>query len=84
MVSGAYYTHQGWLNPSQSHLVMDDEKDEQQYEALNGHTRTMIWDVSDLSAPFINGNFYSEETSIGALRSTTQYQTVIPNLISLL
>lgn len=68
MDTGAYYTHQGWLNPAQSHLVMDDEKDEQQYTPLDGHTRTMIWDVSDLTAPYISGNFYSEEQAIGKTR----------------
>ena len=61
---GAFYTHQGWLNAEQTHLVMDDEKDEQQYTPLEGHTRSIVWDVSKLDRPFIASNFYSTETAI--------------------
>jgi choice-of-anchor B domain-containing protein len=61
---GSAYTHQGWLNPEQSHLMLDDELDEQEYAPLQGHTRTMIWDVSKLDEPKLTGNFYSEETAI--------------------
>jgi choice-of-anchor B domain-containing protein len=61
---GSAYTHQGWLNAAQSHLMLDDELDEQQYAPLEGHTRTMIWDVSLLDQPTLTGNFYSEETAI--------------------
>ncbi|CAM9203150.1 unnamed protein product [Ectocarpus fasciculatus] len=61
---GAFYTHQGWLNAEQTHLVMDDEKDEQQYAPLNGHTRTMVWDVSKLDRPALVSNFYSTEVAI--------------------
>ena len=61
------YTHQGWLNAAQSHLLLDDELDEQEYAPLQGHTRTMIWDVSLLDQPKLTGNFYSEETAIGTL-----------------
>ncbi len=45
------YTHQAWLTEDHTHLVMDDELDE-----LNGlvdHTRTLIWDVSDLDDPVL-------------------------------
>lgn len=48
-----------------THLMLDDELDEQDYAPLQGHTRTMIWDVSRLDRPILSGNFYSEETSIG-------------------
>lgn len=61
---GAQYTHQGWLNPEQTHLMMDDELDEQKEKSLDGHTRTMIWDVSKLDSPRLIGNFYSSEQSI--------------------
>lgn len=43
---------------------MDDEKDEQQYTPLDGHTRTMVWDVSSLDRPRIVSNFYSSEKAI--------------------
>ena len=62
---GASYTHQGWLNADQSHLVLDDELDEQDYAPLDGHTRTMVWDVSKLNTPKLVSNFYSSEKSIG-------------------
>ncbi|CAE7362793.1 100639221, partial [Symbiodinium microadriaticum] len=61
---GSQYTHQGWLNPEQTHLMLDDELDEQKTESLDGHTRTMIWDVSKLDTPKLIGNFYSSEQSI--------------------
>lgn len=62
---GSQYTHQGWLNPEQTHLMMDDELDEQKTASLDGHTRTMIWDVRKLDTPELIGNFYSSEKSIG-------------------
>lgn len=65
--AGSQYTHQGWLNAEQSHLVMDDELDEQKEASLDGHTRTMVWDVSRLDMPTLIGNFYSSEQSIGRI-----------------
>jgi hypothetical protein len=56
---------QGWLNAEQTHLVLDDELDEQQYSPLEGHTRTMVWDVTKLDRPTLVSNFYSSEKSIG-------------------
>lgn len=44
---------------------MDDELDEQEYAPLDGHTRTMVWDVSKLDSPKLVSNFYSSEKSIG-------------------
>jgi len=61
---GSQYTHQGWLNAEQTHLLMDDELDEQEEASLDGHTRTMIWDVTSLEAPKLVGNFYSPEKAI--------------------
>eukprot|EP01062_Namystynia_karyoxenos_P057180 TRINITY_DN4812_c1_g1_i1.p1 TRINITY_DN4812_c1_g1~~TRINITY_DN4812_c1_g1_i1.p1 ORF type:complete len:618 (+),score=257.14 TRINITY_DN4812_c1_g1_i1:83-1855(+) len=57
-----YYTHQGWLTADQSHLLLDDELDEQYTNEK--HTRTMQWDVSDLSAPKLIGEHISTEMSI--------------------
>ena len=54
------------MNPEQTHLLLDDELDEQKTASLDGHTRTMIWDVSKLDTPVLTGNFYSSEKSIGA------------------
>jgi hypothetical protein len=45
--------------------MMDDELDEQKTASLDGHTRTMIWDVRKLDTPQLIGNFYSSEKSIG-------------------
>lgn len=45
------YTHQAWLTEDHRYLLLDDEMDE-----LNGlvdHTRTLIWDVSDLDDPVL-------------------------------
>jgi choice-of-anchor B domain-containing protein len=44
------YTHQGWLTDDQRHFLVDDEGDER---AFGRNTRTFVWDVSDLDAPFI-------------------------------
>jgi len=59
---GSQYTHQGWLIPSRTHLLLDDELDE--IENANHHTRTMVWDVNDLAKPFIVNSFYNEEEVI--------------------
>ncbi|MGH2541458.1 MAG: choice-of-anchor B family protein, partial [Ardenticatenaceae bacterium] len=54
--AGSGYTHQGWLTDDQVHFLLDDELD----ELNNGHnTRTYIWDVSDLDAAAVIGNFDS-------------------------
>ena len=45
---GSAYTHQGWLTDDQRFFLVNDEGDEQ---AFKHHTRTWIWDVSDLDAP---------------------------------
>ena len=59
--SGYYYTHQGWLNEDQSHLLMNDELDE--LSGPNPHTRTLIWSVEDLDHPVLVNSFYSEKQS---------------------
>ena len=52
--AGAGYAHQGWLTEDQQYFLMDDELDE-----LSGgnNTRTYIWNVSDLDAPVLIGNY---------------------------
>ncbi|MCZ7413964.1 MULTISPECIES: choice-of-anchor B family protein [unclassified Streptomyces] len=49
---GAAYTHQGWLTEDSRHFLMGDELDEY-FDGDN--TRTLIWDVSDLTAPKLLG-----------------------------
>ena len=41
----------------QSHLLLNDELDE--LYSPNPHTRSLIWDVNDLTAPKLVGPFYS-------------------------
>ena len=47
---GSAYTHQGWLSEDHRFFLVNDEGDE---TAFKHPTRTWIWDVSDLRAPFI-------------------------------
>ena len=58
---GSAYTHQGWLTEDQRFFLVNDEGD----EAAFGHpTRTWIWDVSDLDAPFSAANYDGPTPSI--------------------
>jgi len=59
----AQYTHQGWLDESQGFLLMNDELDEL-YGNQDGRTRTLMWDVSDLSRPVNTANFRHETKAI--------------------
>jgi len=55
------YTHQAWLTEDHRYLYMDDELDE-----LNGlvdHTRTLVWDVSDLDDPVLVKEFLNPNTT---------------------
>ncbi|MGH7588950.1 MAG: choice-of-anchor B family protein, partial [Gemmatimonadota bacterium] len=45
------YTHQAWLTEDHRYLLLDDEMDE--LHGLVDHTRTLIWDVSDLDDPVL-------------------------------
>lgn len=56
------YTHQGSLNPAMSQLMMNDETDE--YYGLVSHTRSIIWDVQQLDAPFVISEFFSDQKAI--------------------
>lgn len=59
--TGSGYTHQGWLTEDQVYFLLDDELDEQQ----SGHnTRTYVWNVSNIDAPVLIGNYTS---TIGAI-----------------
>jgi len=60
--TGAVYTHQGWLFEDHSLLLMNDELDE--LEGSNPHTRTMLWDVHDLTKPVLKASHYAEDASI--------------------
>ncbi len=58
---GSAYTHQGWLTEDQRFFLVNDEGDETAF----GHpTRTWVWDVSDLDAPFIASSYDGPTTSI--------------------
>ncbi|MEO8601338.1 MAG: choice-of-anchor B family protein [bacterium] len=58
---GRGYTHQGWLTEDQQYFLMDDETDEQTF----GHnTRTRVWDVRDVNAPYVLGSYYGPVASI--------------------
>ncbi len=55
------YSHQGWLDSTQSYYIHGDELD----EVLTGNkTRTRVWDVTDLDDPEVNGVYDNETTSI--------------------
>ena len=60
--AGSGYTHQGWLTGDQSRFLLDDELDEQQQHLARN--RTIVWDVSDLDAPFVRGVFQGATPSI--------------------
>lgn len=50
------YTHQGWLSEDQRWFYLDDELDELQGHAP--HTRTLVFDVSDLDDPVVAKEFF--------------------------
>jgi choice-of-anchor B domain-containing protein len=60
--NGVQYTHQGWLLPGERYLLLDDELDE--LYGSNAHTRTLVWDVEELTNPKLANSFYSTETVI--------------------
>jgi choice-of-anchor B domain-containing protein len=60
--AGSGYTHQGWLTGDQTRFLLDDELDEQQQHLTK--TKTFVWDVSDLDAPFVQGVFQGATGSI--------------------
>jgi len=58
----AYYTHQGWLTEDMTHLMLNDELDEQ--SSSQKHTRTLLWDVVSLTEPKLTGSHYADVKSI--------------------
>jgi choice-of-anchor B domain-containing protein len=52
---GVNYCHQGWTTDDQRYLYVNDEGDE--LNNLVSSTRTLIFDVSDLSRPILAGTF---------------------------
>jgi len=60
--AGYQYTHQGWLLPDSSHLLLDDELDELYGDVP--YTRTMLWDVTSLDAPTLKTSYFAKEKSI--------------------
>ncbi|WP_052666825.1 choice-of-anchor B family protein [Nitriliruptor alkaliphilus] len=58
---GSGYSHQGWLTEDKRWFLHGDEGD----EFLAGvNTTTRVWDVSDLTAPFVHQVFVNDTTSI--------------------
>lgn len=60
---GSEYSHQGWLSEDQQFFFMDDELDERRADS-KVHTRTRVWDVSDLDNPLYLGYHEGVETTI--------------------
>lgn len=53
---GRGYTHQGWFTGDQSFFLLDDEFDE---STQGVNTRTFVWNVADLNAPYVAATFYN-------------------------
>jgi len=58
----AKYVHQGWLTEDHKYFIQDDELDESQSFEIS-HTRTLIWDVTDLDDPVLEKEYLAEGTS---------------------
>ena len=59
--AGSAYTHQGWLSEDHRYFLLGDELD----ELRQGHnTRTYVWDVTDLDAPFVVGAHTGDRSAI--------------------
>lgn len=56
------YSHQGWLTPDQATFLHGDELDELFGQVAE--TTTRIWDVTDLTAPFVEAVYGYGTTSI--------------------
>lgn len=57
------YSHQGWLTPDHTYVLLDDELDERNIASVT-NTRTLIWDVSDLDNPVHQGDHIGVTTAI--------------------
>ncbi len=59
--TGWGYVHQGWLTADQGYFLLDDEYDELTFDH---NTRTYVWDVSNLLAPLLIGNYTASTAAI--------------------
>ena len=57
-----YYSHQGWLTEDHKYFITNDELDE--YNNAYSNTRTLIWNVEDLSNPTIENTYFGPTPSI--------------------
>ncbi len=55
------YIHQGWFTEDHRYFVQNDEMDER---VSGGGTRTLIWDMLDLTDPVLVTEFRSDQASI--------------------
>merc|ERR550525_14436 len=60
---GVAYSHQGWLTEDSAYLLLDDELDEMQGKN-DGYTQTRLWDVRDLTNPFIINSHFAPVKSV--------------------
>jgi choice-of-anchor B domain-containing protein len=55
----ATYSHQGWLTPDQRYFLHDDESDNgSSSQAIQGRTRTRVFDVRDLENPSLQSVYH--------------------------
>lgn len=55
----ATYSHQGWLTPDQRYFLHDDESDNgSSSAAIQGRTRTRVFDVMDLESPSLQAVYH--------------------------
>jgi choice-of-anchor B domain-containing protein len=65
------YTHQGWITPDHRYCFISDELDELTF---GFNTRTRIFDIQDLDAPVLIGNYISDNSATDHnLYATDQY-----------
>ena len=57
------YTHQGWLTEDHAYFLLGDEGDEADENNTVDNTRTYIWDVRDLDAPSLIGQYSASTTA---------------------
>jgi hypothetical protein len=55
------YTHQGWLSEDHRFFLSNDELDE---NAFGFNPRTLIWNIEDLDAPVLIGEYYNNAAAI--------------------
>lgn len=59
--AGAEYTHQGWFTEDQKYFLLDDELDEKN---IGHNTLTRVFNVSNLDAPELLGEYNSDNHAI--------------------